>query len=75
MGRPDTKLVSKTFTATGDVVAGSVALANWEPRYLNLLRQPVNVPSPVAIDTALDVTPAPLLLDPMSDDDAISTAI
>ena len=75
LGRPVTKRDTKAFAAMGDVVAGLVALANLEPRYLNLLRQPVNVPSPVAIDTALDITPAPLLLDPMADDDAISTAI
>ena len=63
MGRPATKWESKAFAATGDVVAGTVALANLEPRYLNLLRHLVNVPSSTMIFTVLVVTPPPILLD------------
>ena len=35
----------------------------------------MNVPSTAAIDTALDATPAPLLLDSVADDGARSNAV
>ena len=62
------------------MVAGSVALANWYPRYLNILRKPVNVLSSASIDTPLAAMPyplllAPLLLDPVADSDTGSTAV
>ena len=75
MGRPNTKWYSKAFTDTGDVVAVTVELEKWEPRYLNLLWQPVNVPSLVNIDTVLAATPTTLLLGPMEDSDDGSTGI
>ena len=59
----------------GDVVVGTVSLANWEPRYLNLLRKPVNATSFASIDTSLDSTTQPLLLDPVADDDSGANAI
>ena len=67
LGFPITKWYTKAFSATGGVVTGSVSLAKWEPRYINLLQQPVKSPKRSAIDTALDTTPAPLLLDPVTD--------
>ena len=79
-GRPATKWDSKAFASTGDVIAGTVPLANWEPTYLNLLRKPVNVLSSASIDTPLAAMPyplllAPLLLDPVADSDTGSTAV
>ena len=75
MGRPATKLVSKTFTATGDVVAGTVSLASWKTIYLNILWQPVNVLISIRIDTTLAATTPPLLMDPVEDSDVGSTPI
>ena len=73
LGQPATKWDLKVFASTGDVVADTVALANWDPRYLNLLRKSVNVPSPADINTALAATPPPILLDTMVDSDAAAT--
>ena len=60
MGRPATKWDPKVFASIGDIVASSVALENWDPKYLNLLRNSVNVSIPAVIDTTLavyDVSP------------------
>ena len=57
------------------MVAGTIILANWDPRYLNILRKLVNVPSPVNTDTALAVIPNRILLDHMSDSDAGATSV
>ena len=59
----------------GGVVAGTVALENWDPRCLNLLCKSVNVLSPAKIDTTLYSTPPPILLDPIADGDAGATAV
>ena len=59
----------------GDVVAGFVILANWDPRYLNLLQNSVNLPSPTEFETALAEMPPSILLDPISDCDVEVTAI
>ena len=59
----------------GDMVTGSIILTNWDPRYLNLLWNLVNEPIPAKIDTSLAATPPPILLEPMTDGDAGSTAV
>ena len=75
MGRPAKKWDSKEFPPTGDVVADTVSLANWDPRYINLLQNPVNVPIYDSINTSLAATPATLLLDPVADVNTRSTSI
>ena len=75
MGRHATKWHSKAFAFTGDVVASSIALANFDPRCLDLLWNSVNVPSTYDIDTTLETTPTPILLDPMVYGDAGDTSI
>ena len=75
LGRPVKKWDSKLFSATGDVVAGTISLANWEPIYLNLIRQPVNVLSSASISTTLDATTPTLLLYLMADGDAGATGV
>ena len=57
------------------MVAGSFALAIWDPKYLKLLQNLVNAPIPAAIDTDLATTPPPILLDPMEDGNVGATAI
>ena len=59
LGRPATKWDSKAFAYTRCMVAGSIALSNWDPSYLNFLWNLENVPSPSKIYTALDATPPP----------------
>ena len=73
--RPATKWDSKASTATGDVVDKKVTLAIWEPRYLNLLKNFVNVPNLSMIHTNLAAMPPPILLDPMSDSATGATSI
>ena len=75
LGTPVTKWYTKAFAAMGDVVAGSMDLSTWDPRYLNFLCQTVNVLIFAAIDTALAATPSTLLLDPVADGNAGSTAV
>ena len=73
--RPTTKWDSKSFSATGDMVAGTFTLVNWEPRYLNLLRHLENVPIPAIINTDLETTPPPTLLDSVADRGGGTTAV
>ena len=55
------------------MVASTVTLSNWEPSYLNLLCNSVNIPSPVEIDTALVEMATPILLDLMVENYAGAT--
>ena len=57
------------------MVASTVTLSNWEPSYLNLLCNSVNIPSPAKIHTALVVMPTSILLYPMADGDAGATTV
>ena len=75
IGRPAKKWDSKAFAAMGDVVASTVPLANWEPRYMKLLLQLLNIPSQAMIDTAQESTPLPILLDPVVYSNAGATAM
>ena len=56
LGRLAKKWDLKVFAYIGKVVAGSAALENWEPKYLNLIRNLVNVSSTTMIYTALAMT-------------------
>ena len=57
------------------MVTGTISLENWEPRYLNLVRHLVNVPSPAIIDTTLAATPPTILLYPVAYGNAGATAV
>ena len=63
------------FASMEYVVAGTIALDNWEPRYLNLLWNWVNIRSPANINTALAATPPPILLDTINDCDTGATSV
>ena len=60
LGLPATKWYSKAFASMGNVVSSTITLANWDPRYMNLLWNSVNVSSLVKIDTTLAATPLPI---------------
>ena len=75
LGRPATKWDSEAFSATGEVVSGTLSQANWGPIYINILRHPVNVTSSASIDTTLAATTPTLLMDPVEDSDVGSTPI
>ena len=72
---PTTKRYFNSFASTGYMVVGSVALANWDPKYPNLLRNSLNVPSTANIYTALALTPPHILTDSMSESDYGATAL
>ena len=55
------------------MVDGTVTLSKWEPSYLNLLRNSLNIPSPADIDTTLVAIPTPILLYTMADGDVGAT--